>query len=72
MSIPPAIRAELDQTHEWWGAQYKTLLKSLIPRDAAHHVDHDIEEPLTTWGGTELVKPYCGTCGVTIESSPDG
>ena len=42
MSIPPSIRGELDQTPEWWNAQYKALVRKQIPRDLASHEGHNI------------------------------
>lgn len=70
--IPAHIRAELDQTPGWWEQQYQALLKARIPRDAASHEDHDIEEPIEFWSGGYAAPPYCVDCGVSIERPPDG
>ena len=69
--VRDAIRAELDQTPEWWDQQYRALVEKQIPRDADSHRGHDIEEPITFWSGDQI-GPRCLDCGVTIERPPDG
>lgn len=47
VSIPPAIRAELDQTPEWWENQYASLLATTFapaPFDPAEHEGHAVVE----------------------------
>lgn len=66
--IPADVRAELDQTPEWWDRQYEALVKKQIPRDAAYHRDHEIEEPITFWGGGYAAGSYCIDCGVRIDT----
>jgi hypothetical protein len=70
--ITPEIRAELEQTPEWWDRQYQALVKKHIPRDAASHAGHDIEEPIQFYSGGSASKPYCLDCRVTLDRPPDG
>lgn len=70
--IPPAIRAELDQTPEWWDREYDRLVKKQIPRDAEYHREHDVEDGIQSWSGVYVTGPWCIDCGVTIERPPDG
>ena len=64
MSIPPSIRGELDQTPEWWNAQYKALVRKQIPRDLASHEGHSIERVRTYMNA--LMYVTCTDCGVSI------
>lgn len=72
MTIPAAVRPELDQTHEWWDRQYDALVKARIPRDAEYHREHDIEEPIQFWSGNYATKPWCIDCGIQFMRAPDG
>ena len=66
--ISPAVRAEMEQTPEWWDGQYRALVRKQIPRDAASHEGHRIIDIRTY--ATE--RHACADCGVTIERPPDG
>ncbi|WP_067198901.1 hypothetical protein [Microbacterium sp. XT11] len=70
--IAASIRAELDQTPEWWQQQYDALVRKQIPRTPEHHAGHDLAEPIRSWGGATLTRPWCTSCGVPIERAPDG
>lgn len=70
--IPAHLRAELDQTPEWWDRQYDALVKKRIPRDFDYHRYHDLDEPITFYASGYEMKRYCLDCGVTIERPPDG
>ncbi|GGH34128.1 hypothetical protein [Microbacterium album] len=63
--VPAPIRAELDQTPEWWDRQYRELVRERIPRDAASHEGHDLDE-ISTYDGTTL-RRWCVDCGVSID-----
>lgn len=59
--IAPAVRAELDQTPEWWDAHYRKLSQKLIPTDLPSHEGHEIEE---MWRYTVATPDrYCTSCG---------
>lgn len=66
---PAAIRAELDQTPEWWDRQYRALIRKRIPRDPASHEDHSISEARTYGGGT--LYRTCVDCNVGIDPYED-
>ncbi|WP_292698088.1 hypothetical protein [Microbacterium sp. 69-10] len=59
--VTPVVRAELDQTPEWWDAQYRALERKLIPTDAASHEGHRIVEERRIC----VAEPtrYCIDCG---------
>ncbi len=71
-AISASIRAELDQTPEWWDRQFTALVRKQIPSDAAFHAGHDVVGPVRSMGGTIVVGERCVGCGVTIERPPDG
>ncbi len=66
-----AIRAELDQSPEWWDRQFRALIQKQIRRDAASHEGHELEEPITFWSGHEI-GARCLDCGVMTDRPPDG
>lgn len=66
------VREELEESPAWWDRQYQALAKKQLPRDAAAHEGHDLEELIQFWGGGYAGKRYCHDCGVTIERPPDG
>lgn len=70
--IPGSIRAELDQTPEWWDREYQTLVKKQIPRDPAFHADHDLDDGIEFYAGGYTIAPWCSTCGVRLGRSRDG
>lgn len=61
--IEPGVRAELDQTPEWWDRQYRTLVRKHIPRDAASHEGHRIID-LSTYA---TARHACDECGIEID-----
>lgn len=64
-----ALRAELDQTPEWWDSQYRQLVRRQIPRDLASHEGHSIVEE-HTYAGT-IIYRACTDCGVGLSTSDD-
>lgn len=66
-AVAPSIRSELDQDPAWWDREFRALEKKQIPRDAASHAGHDIEEPIQFWSGGCAAKPWCLDCGVGID-----
>lgn len=61
-TIPHAVRAELDQTPEWWDAQYRTAISEAfmpVPFDPAEHDGHALVE-FHRYGGTATV--VCTEC----------
>lgn len=63
--IHPAIRAEFDQTPEWWDRQYRALERKQIPRDAAYHEGHNVVDFRTY--ASAVVLRECADCGVSID-----
>jgi hypothetical protein len=62
-TIPADIRAELDQTPEWWDRKYRELKRAAFPPkpfDPADHDGHDIVEVMTFGAG--VVARYCAQC----------
>lgn len=68
--IHPAIRAEFDQTPEWWDQQYRALERKQIPRDPAYHEGHNLIEICTLTSG--IVRRECADCGVSIDPYTQG
>lgn len=68
--IAPGIRAELDQTPEWWDSQYRALERKQILRDAASHDGHRIEE-IRTYAST-TARRVCTDCHVEIGPYQEG
>lgn len=68
--IAPGVRAELDQTPEWWDRQYRTLERKRIPRDIASHDGHSIVEHRTYCSTT--VRRHCADCGIEIDPYEEG
>ena len=62
--VRDAIRAELDQSPEWWDRQFRALVRKQIPRDAASHEGHSIAEA-HAYGGAVLIRT-CVDCNVAI------
>ncbi|QDK01279.1 hypothetical protein SEA_WATERT_8 [Microbacterium phage WaterT] len=63
--MDPAIREELDQTPAWWDRQYRTLVQNQIPRSAAYHEGHEMEEE-RTYADLRVYR-WCMECGVSID-----
>ena len=68
--IPASIRAELDQTPEWWDGQFRAAVAATIPRNPEAHAEHSIVETRTFTGRT--VRTYCVECGVSIDPYEEG
>ncbi|WP_350351896.1 hypothetical protein ABS642_00855 [Microbacterium sp. A8/3-1] len=68
--IAPGIRAELDQTPEWWDRQYRALERKQIPRDAASHDGHRIEG-IRTYAST-TTRRVCTDCQVELDPYQEG
>lgn len=71
-TVAAPLLAELDQTPEWWDAQYRALVKKQIPRDWASHLGHELDEPITFYASGYEMQRYCVDCGVTVDRPPDG
>lgn len=69
VSIPPSIKAELDQTPEWWQGEFDALVRKQIPRDYAYHADHYVEyvDVRTYADRYALQYIFCNDCGVSVE-----
>lgn len=63
--IKPAIRAELDQTPDWWDSQYRQLERRQISRAAADHEGHDIVEDRRYTSTT--INRTCTTCSIDLD-----
>lgn len=70
-TLSPALRAELDQTPEWWDRQFEALLRERIPRDAAYHEGHTIQEATTYDTLGYDARAWCTDCGVPINREDD-
>ncbi|WP_405467841.1 hypothetical protein [Microbacterium sp. Ld4] len=61
--VPASIRAELDQTPEWWEREYRTLLARTFehaPFNETEHEGHDVVE-IRTYGKPHAER-VCTTC----------
>lgn len=68
-TIPPALRAELDQTPEWWDRAFQALVRATTPRDAEYHRDHDVHDIADyTYNGYRF-RTHCLDCGIDIETT---
>lgn len=68
-TIPPALRAELDQTPEWWDRAFQALVRATTPRDAEYHRDHDVHDIVDyTYNGYRF-STHCLDCGIDIETT---
>lgn len=68
--IAPNVAAELDPTPDWWDRQYRALERKQIPRDAASHDGHRIEEARTYASTT--IRRICMDCGIEIDPYQEG
>lgn len=72
-TIPPAVRAELDQTPAWWEQQYTALIAATFtaaPFDPTEHDGHDVIERRTyTDPAPTLVCTECPTRLIPIRKT---
>lgn len=64
--IPADIRAEIDQTPEWWDREWGELNRRCFPPkpfDPAEHEGHDLIEIVAY--GRRVVRVICTECGVS-------
>lgn len=43
-AVSPALRAELEQSPEWWDSEFDALVRATTPRDAEYHRGHRVQE----------------------------
>lgn len=70
--MSPALRAELDQTPQWWQREFDALVRARIPRDAASHMGHNIGEARAFDDVGEASYRWCNDCGVQITGASRG
>lgn len=68
--IPASIKAELDQTPQWWQAEFDALVRKRIPRDYEYHAGHDLDEVNVMTYASQYVLNYyyCNDCGVSVNA----
>lgn len=61
-SLPAAVRAELDQTLEWWDGLYRAAIAAAFetaPFEPAAHDGHDLIEVRTYTGPAQTLCAQC-------------